>query len=274
MSRFSELFARTHSENRAALVGYLTAGDPGVEESLEIIDAACSAGLDVLELGVPFSDPTADGPVIQRAAGRAVKAGMTLEKGIEMVKKLRAKHSLPLILFTYYNPVLAFGAKRFVDEAVKAGADGVLIVDLPHESSDEIMQYAEGLPFDFIRLISPTTSPQRKKSILAKASGFVYVVSRRGVTGSGTSSGSNIDWTLLQKEICELKQETKVPLCVGFGITSAEDVRNVSKIADGVIIGSAFQKITEEKTNEGKPETAGDSVAAFVMSLMSSLGTG
>jgi len=178
-----------------------------------------------------------------------------------MVRKLREKHAIPIILFTYYNPVIAFGAERFVKESVDAGADGVLIVDLPHEHSDEVMQYAEGLPFDFIRLISPTTSPQRKKYILAKASGFVYVVSRRGVTGSG-----GIDWQPLQNQIAALRQETQVPLCVGFGITTADDVCAVSKTADGAVIGSAFQKIIEDN-----PKTAKELIPAFVQSLTGAL---
>ena len=258
MNRFAKTFELTRNENRAALVGYITAGDPEIEQSFEILDAACGAGLDVLEIGIPFSDPTADGPVIQRAAGRALRAGMTLEMGIDLVSRLRKRHEIPILLFSYYNPVLAMGAKRFVTEAINAGADGVLIVDLPSEYSDEITRHIDAsTPFSFIRLIAPTTDPVRRRGILRRADGFVYVVSRRGVTGVG-----GIDWTALSAEMQELRQETSVPLCVGFGISTAEDVKNVSKIADGAVIGSAFQRLIEEQ-----PQAAAESVAEFITML-------
>jgi len=258
MNRLLKTFERTRNENRAALVGYITAGDPNFEKSFEILDAACDAGLDVLEIGIPFSDPTADGPVIQRAASRAIQTGMTLEKGIDLVRLLRKRHDLPIILFSYYNPVLAMGVKRFVTEAINAGADGTLVVDLPNESSDEILRHVGATThFSFIRLIAPTTDPLRRREILRQADGFVYVVSRRGVTGVG-----GIDWNALSLEIKELRKETTTPLCVGFGVSTSEDVKNISKIADGAIIGSAFQRIIEEQ-----PETAPQAVAEFITQL-------
>ncbi|MCL2305638.1 MAG: tryptophan synthase subunit alpha [Planctomycetaceae bacterium] len=259
MNRLTKTFEQTRNENRAALIGYITAGDPDLEQSFEILDAACGAGLDVLELGVPFSDPTADGPVIQRAAARAIRSGMTLEKGIDMVRRLRKRHTLPIILFSYYNPILAMGAEKFVTGAIDAGADGALVVDLPSENADEILQHInKATPFSFIRLIAPTTAPVRRREILQQADGFVYVVSRRGVTGTG-----GIDWNALALEMKELRQETTVPLCIGFGISTAEDVKNISKIADGAIIGSAFQKIIEQQ-----PETAPKAVAEFIAALL------
>jgi len=259
MNRLTQTFTKTRNENRAALIGYITAGDPDMETSFAILDAACGAGLDVLEIGIPFSDPTADGPVIQRAAGRALRAGMTLETGIDFVRRLRKRHDLPIILFSYYNPVLAMGTEKFITEAIAAGADGALIVDLPNEMSDELMQHVKPSDnFAFIRLIAPTTDRERRREILRQAEGFVYVVSRRGVTGIG-----GIDWEPLSNEMKELQQETTAPLCIGFGISTVEDVQNIAKIADGAIIGSAFQRIIEEQ-----PQTAAASVADFIQTLV------
>jgi tryptophan synthase alpha chain len=262
MDRLQQTFEQTRYEKRAALIGYITAGDPDVERSFEIIDAACGAGLDVLELGIPFSDPTADGQIIQRASNRAIKAGMTLPKGIEMVRKLRQKHELPIIIFSYFNPIFAMGTENFVGEMSEAGADGVLCVDLASEYSDEIMQYAEPKkPLHFIRLIAPTTDAVRRNNILRHADGFVYIVSRRGVTGGNSNK---IDWNFLEQEIKGMRRETKVPLCIGFGISTPEDVQTAGKIADGVIIGSAFQRKIGEK-----PDTAKQDVADFVRQLRS-----
>ncbi|MDR1962518.1 MAG: tryptophan synthase subunit alpha [Planctomycetaceae bacterium] len=260
MTRLQQTFEKTRYEKRAALIGYITAGDPDLERSFEIIDAACNAGLDILELGIPFSDPTADGPVIQRASSRAIKAGMTLRQGIEFVRKLRQKHELPIIIFSYFNPIFAMGTKNFVHEAVAAGADGVLCVDLPSEHSNEIMQFADTEnPLHFIRLVAPTTGMVRRNEILRKANGFVYIVSRHGVTGGNSNK---IDWTILEQEINEMRRETPVPLCIGFGISTPEDVQAAGKIADGVIIGSAFQRIIEEH-----PDNAKQLVADFVRKL-------
>ena len=258
MNRLAQTFDKTRNAKRTALIGYITAGDPDIETSFNILDAACGAGLDVLEIGIPFSDPTADGPVIQRAAGRALRAGMTLEMGIDFVRRLRKRHELPIILFSYYNPVLAMGTERFVVEAISAGADGALIVDLPSEMSDEITRHVKpSESFAFIRLIAPTTDLQRRREILQRADGFVYVVSRRGVTGVG-----GIDWNALSDEMKELRQETTVPLCVGFGVSTAEDVQHISRIANGAIIGSAFQRIIEEQ-----PQGAAQSVADFIKNV-------
>ena len=267
MSRINHLFHRLKKEKRPALIGYLTAGDPDFESSCEILDAACEAGLDLLELGIPFSDPMADGPVIQRASTRAITAGMTLEKGIEMVRRLRQRHELPIIIFSYYNPIHALGPERFLRETMQAGADGVLVVDLPHEQAEEIMQHAGSTePFHFIRLIAPTTDSQRRNAILKRADGFVYIVSRRGVTGNDVGGKGGIDWTALSNEVTAMRQETHAPLCVGFGIESAEDARKIGRFADGVIIGSAFQRLIERE-----PATAGPTVAAAIREIRCSL---
>jgi len=271
VSRITKTFEQLKRENRTALVGFFSVGDPDFERSLEIISAACEAGLDVLELGIPFSDPTADGPVIQRASQRAIQSGMTLERGMEFVRRLRERvagrialfHDLPIIVFSYFNPILAMGAERFVREAMAAGADGALVVDLPSENADEIMQFVNQQPgseqaFHFIRLIAPTTDPVRRSEILRAADGFVYCVSRRGVTGKNTA-GNTIDWDELSQEMTAMRAETTVPLCVGFGISTAADVRAIAQIADGAIIGSAFQQVIE-----ADPETAKTKICEMI----------
>ena len=251
MSRITSTFERLKRENRIALIGYITAGDPDFERSLDIVGAACDAGLDVLELGIPFSNPIADGPVIQRASQRAIQSGMTLEKGLHFVELLREKRDLPIIIFSYCNPIIAFGTERFVTEAIHAGADGALIVDLPSENSGEIMRFGSERAFHFIRLILPTTDQARRSEILREADGFVYCVSRRGVTGVNTA-GNTIDWDELSRRMASLRAETTVPLCIGFGIGTAADVRTIAKIADGAIIGSAFQQVIEENPDTAK----------------------
>ncbi|MDR1485510.1 MAG: tryptophan synthase subunit alpha [Planctomycetaceae bacterium] len=264
MDFLQRTFERTRQEKRAAIIGYITAGDPEVEESFGIIDAACASGIDILELGIPFSDPMADGVVIQRASGRAIKAGMTLACGIEFVRRLRERHELPIILFSYFNPILSFGLEKFLITASGAGVDGVLVVDLPAENANEIMRYAGNKnysrgQFHFIRLIAPTTDAGRRRKILQDADGFVYVISRHGVTGGNSNK---IDWDKLGNEINSMRQETSIPICVGFGISTPQDVESAGKIADGVIIGSAIQKLIE--TN---PTNAKQSVSDFIKNL-------
>ncbi|MDR2643818.1 MAG: tryptophan synthase subunit alpha [Planctomycetaceae bacterium] len=266
MDYLQKTFERTRHEKRAAVIGYITVGDPDISRSFEIIDTACASGLDILELGIPFSDPTADGVVIQQASGRAIKAGMTLAKGIEFVCELRKRHELPIILFSYFNPIFVFGVEKFMDTAMSAGVDGVLVVDLPSENADEIMQHADNKKntrgqFHFIRLIAPTTDMQRRRKILQDADGFVYVISRHGVTGGNSNK---IEWDKLGNEINSMRHETNIPICVGFGISTSQDVKATGKIADGVIIGSAIQKLIETNPNNAK-----QSVANFIKNLRS-----
>ncbi|MDR2762881.1 MAG: tryptophan synthase subunit alpha [Planctomycetaceae bacterium] len=270
MDFLQRTFEQTKRENRAAIIGYITAGDPCPDESLKIIDTACESGIDILELGIPFSDPTADGVIIQQASGRAIKAGMTLAKGIDFVRELRKKHSLPIILFSYFNPIFVFGIEKFLRNAIDAGVDGALIVDLPTDNADEITQPLENITknqkisrgqFHLIRLIAPTTDTTRRQNILRNADGFIYVISRRGVTGGNSNK---IDWNKLDNEIKSMRKETNAPLCVGFGISNQQDVNAAGKIADGVIIGSAIQKIIE--TN---PKNTNQAVASFIRNLRS-----
>ncbi|MDY0043918.1 MAG: tryptophan synthase subunit alpha [Syntrophales bacterium] len=241
MNRLDERFAALKKKNECALVGFVAFGDPSLEDSLDLVTAMCRAGLDVLELGIPFSDPTADGPVIQRAAGRALKAGATLAGAIGMTKALRKKIDIPIVLFSYYNPVFAYGPERFYRDSQKAGADGVLIVDLPHEESHELTRCWNRDDFALIRLVAPTTPPERMKRIAEDASGFLYLVSKTGVTGS-----SGIDINSVKNKVNDLHGITHVPVCVGFGISSPADAKALAPYAEGIVIGSAFEKTIEE----------------------------
>lgn len=259
MNRIDIKFEALKKKGEKALVGFVTAGDPDLETSLEIIKAMCQAGLDVLELGIPFSDPTADGPVIQRSSARALKSGTNLKTVLEMTKKVREITDIPIILFSYYNPILAYGTDAFTTDAVKAGADGVLIVDLPPEESEELDIQPVKDDFSIIRLIAPTTPEQRMKEISASASGFIYLVSKTGVTGSDGLVTSDSE-----KMVQTIQSMTNLPLCVGFGISTPEDVAAIAAFADGVVIGSAFEKLIEENiTSPDLPEIMAKKVELY-----------
>lgn len=259
MNRFDATFTALKSRNETALVGFVSAGDPNYDTSLAIIDAMATAGLDVLELGIPFSDPTADGPMIQRSSQRAIEAGMSLSRAMDMVAEIRAKHAdLPIVLFSYYNPILAMGQTEFYARATAAGADGALIVDLPPEEAPELTSQFAG-PFPLIHLVAPTTSPERQKQILASAGAFVYLISRTGVTGSG-----EIDVSSIGGHVAEIREATTTPVCVGFGISTPDHVRAIGDAADGVVIGSAFERIIEDNLDAADlPEQ----LAAYVREL-------
>ncbi|MCU0591919.1 MAG: tryptophan synthase subunit alpha [Desulfobacterales bacterium] len=247
MNRIDATFERLAGRNEKALVGFVTAGDPDLGQSLRIIAAMCAAGLDLLELGVPFSDPTADGPVIQRSSGRALAAGIGLNQVLEMVAALRRKTPIPMVVFSYYNPILAYGAAAFHRDALGAGADGVLVVDLPPEESAELTDLWPDNDLCLIRLTSPTTPPERMRRIAASASGFIYHVSQLGVTGSEGLQPEEI-----AGQLHELRKATRLPVCVGFGISSPAQVAAVARIADGVVIGSAFERLIE--ANIARPD--------------------
>lgn len=247
MTRIAETFKRLRDKEEKALVGFVTAGDPDMETSVSIISAMCENGLDVLELGVPFSDPTADGPVIQRSSARALKAGIHLADVLEMTRRIRQIEDVPIILFSYYNPIMAYGVEKFHEDAVSAGADGVLVVDLPPEESEELTGEWNDDAFSLIRLVAPTTPEDRMRMIAHNASGFLYMVSMTGVTGSG-----GLDTSEIGNFVQKLKQATDLPVCVGFGISTPSDVSAVSAVADGVVIGSAFERTIEE--NPQNPE--------------------
>ncbi|MCF8069946.1 MAG: tryptophan synthase subunit alpha [Desulfobacterales bacterium] len=245
MSRITDTFEKLKVKNEKALVGFVTAGDPDIKRSMEIITKMCDAGMDILELGVPFSDPTADGPVIQRSSARAIDQGVTLKDVIAMTKKIRANTDIPIILFSYYNPIHAYGLKTFYDDATRAGADGILIVDLPPEESDEMTSQWPGDELSLIRLVAPTTPAERMKKIANGASGFLYMVSKTGVTGSDGLDNSEISSTY-----SHLSAASDLPICVGFGISTPEQVAAVANIADGVVIGSAFERTIEDNIDK------------------------
>jgi tryptophan synthase alpha chain len=264
MNRITTTFDQLAQQRRRALVGYLTAGDPDFDASLAILQQAVKAGLDVLELGVPFSDPTADGPVIQEASARALKSGMTVARVLELARRVRAANAtVPIVLFSYYNPLLHFGLERLAQEADAAGVDGLLLVDLPPEEADELRAPLTGRDLPLIRLIAPTTSPERMAQIARDAGGFLYLITRTGVTGAGT-----LDRERIRQLAASLKRSTPLPVCLGFGISTADDVRQLAGLADGVVVGSALVKIVAAHGADGR---AASLVAEKVRELRAAL---
>ncbi|SMC26774.1 tryptophan synthase, alpha chain [Desulfacinum hydrothermale DSM 13146] len=259
MSRLGQVFKELRQRGEGALVGFVTAGDPNPETSLALIRSMCEAGLDVLELGVPFSDPTADGPVIQRSSARALGQGMTLEKVFGLCREIRRFSRVPVVIFSYYNPILAVGPDAFYEKAVDAGADGVLVVDLPPEESPEMLDAWKGRDLDLIRLVAPTTPTPRMEAITREASGFVYLVSMTGVTGSAGLDLSEVEATAVR-----LKQVTSLPVCVGFGISKPEHVEAVCGVADGAVVGSAFERLIEENL---ETKTLPDLIGSYTQQL-------
>jgi tryptophan synthase alpha chain len=246
MNRIAKVFDEMQHTGEKALVGFVTAGDPTMDVSMDITKAMCEAGLDILELGVPFSDPTADGPVIQRSSARALKSGANLARVLEMARQLRKTFPIPIVLFSYYNPILAYGVERFYTDALAAGVDGLLVVDLPPEESAEMTSAWSGNELALIRLVAPTTPPERMATIAEKASGFLYLVSMTGVTGS---AGLNLDE--VSGVVRSLRAHSSgMPICVGFGISTPEQVRAVGKLADGVVVGSAFERLIEDHLDD------------------------
>jgi len=241
MNRIDKTFSELKERGERALVGFVTAGDPDIKSSFEIIRAMCASGLDILELGIPFSDPTADGPVIQRSSARALRAGANLLAVMEMTRKLRVETKIPIVLFSYYNPILAYGPVKFYQDAVAAGADGVLVVDLPPEESNEMTDLWPGNSLALIRLVAPTTPGARMTHIAGSATGFIYLVSKTGVTGS-----DGLDTAEVAANTTTLKSVSDIPICVGFGISTPKDVAAIATAADGVVVGSAFERIIEE----------------------------
>jgi len=233
-NRIDRLFADLRAKKRKALVAYLVAGDPDLESTAQLVPALAEAGADLVELGVPFSDPLADGIVNQLGSQRALDSGTTLPKVLELVARLRReKCEIPLVLFTYYNPVFAYGREKFEKDAAKSGADGLLLLDLPPEEADRDLP-----PSDHLRrivLVAPTTPETRLQKITRNASGFVYYVSREGVTGMQKTLP-----TTLADRVALLKKITPLPVCVGFGISTPEQAREVARLADGVVVGSAI----------------------------------
>ncbi|WP_395022314.1 tryptophan synthase subunit alpha [Dongia sp.] len=250
-TRIERRFADLKAEGRAGLVVFVTAGDPDYATALDLVKALPSAGADVIELGMPFTDPMADGPAIQASSLRALKSGMTLKKTLAFVTEFRAtEQKTPIVLMGYYNPIYAYGVEKFLKDALAAGVDGLIIVDLPPEEDAELCLPALKAGLNFIRLATPTTDDQRLPTVLRNTSGFVYYVSILGITG--TKSASNID---IAKAVQRLKRHTDLPVAVGFGIKTADQARAVAEQADASVVGSAIvQRIADSLDAGGKPQ--------------------
>lgn len=260
MNRLDTTFSTLAAQGRKALVGFLTAGDPDFVTSLAILQAACAAGLDVVELGVPFSDPTADGPVIQRASQRALKAGASLSRTIALAAELRGCTDAPIVLFSYYNPIFKYGLVRTAKAAAAVGVDGMLVVDLPPEEAGPLSDALAGTDIHIIRLAAPTTTPARLRKLAAGAGGFLYLITRLGVTGTG-----GLDFEAVKRHAAEVKATVPLPVCLGFGVSSGEDAATLAPLADGVVVGSALVKLVEEHAAD--PAGAAAAVAAKVREL-------
>lgn len=241
MSRLEATFARLRGDGRPGLVTYVTAGDPDLERSGDILRALNRAGADVLEVGVPFSDPLADGPVIQRATERALAAGATLPRVLDMVARVRQDVSTPLVIFSYANPILRMGAEQFADRAGAAGVDGVLVLDLPVEEAGALRGMLAARGIDTIFLLSPTTTDERLRAAAALGSGFLYAISRLGVTGARDRVAGGA------RGIVErIRAASRLPVAVGFGISRPEHVREVGQWADAAVVGSALVSVIAE----------------------------
>jgi tryptophan synthase alpha chain len=235
-TRIDARFAELKKQDRAAFITFLMAGDPDPATSLAIIKALPKAGADIIEIGMPFTDPMADGPAIQAAGLRALKAGMTLKKTLAMVREFRTGDAAtPLVLMGYYNPIYIYGVDKFLTDAKSAGIDGLIIVDLPPEEDTELCLPAMRTGLNFIRLATPTTDDKRLPAVLANTSGFVYYVSITGITGSASA-----DTAVVGEAVARIKRHTQLPVCVGFGIRTPEAARGIARRADGAVVGTAL----------------------------------
>jgi tryptophan synthase alpha chain len=267
-TRIDARFADLAKQGRSAFVTFLMAGDPDPKTSLDIIKALPKAGADVIEIGMPFTDPMADGPSIQAAGLRALKAGMTLKKTLEMVRGFRKDDdTTPLVLMGYYNPIYIYGVDKFLADAKSAGVDGLIIVDLPPEEDTELCIPAMKAGLNFIRLATPTTDDKRLPAVLANTSGFVYYVSITGITGSGSADSS-----VVGEAVARIKRHTKLPVCVGFGIRTPDAARAIAENANGAVVGTALvDALRASLDGEGR---ATPKTVAAVADLASALAQG
>ncbi len=256
MTRIDAKFAELNAAGKKAFVAYVMAGDPDYDTSLEIVKGLPDAGVDIIELGLPFTDPMADGPTIQLAGGRALDAGMTLQRTLDLATEFRkTDDTTPIVLMGYYNPIYSRGVDTFLNDAKAAGIDGLIVVDLPPEEDSELCIPAQNAGLNFIRLATPTTDNKRLPKVLQNTSGFVYYVSINGITGAAEAQATNVG-----PEVARIKASTDLPVIVGFGINTPEKAKGIASVADGAVVGSAIvSKI-------GSGETTAD-VLAFVKSL-------
>jgi tryptophan synthase alpha chain len=259
MGRIGDKFEALRGRKEKALIVYLTAGDPSLIVTKKLIFGLEKAGVDILEIGVPFSDPTADGPVIQAASQRALKAGTTLQGVLNLVAEVRKVSEIPIVLFGYFNPIFAYGVRRFAHAAREAGVDGVLVVDLPYEEAKELRMYTDPVGIDFISLIALTTDRKRLSKIAAEATGFLYYISITGITGTAAPKIDNI-----KTEVNKIRKITRLPVAVGFGISKTQQAREIARFADGVVIGSAVVRLIDE--NKNNPDLV-KIVSGYVMEI-------
>jgi tryptophan synthase alpha chain len=245
-SAIARLFAERTAEGRAALVPYVTAGFPPGVSTVAVLEALADAGADIIELGIPFSDPLADGPTIQRSSFLALEAGMTVAGVLDILRSFRASRETPVVLFTYLNPVMHYGMREFCRDARDAGAQGLLLTDLPVGSDPDVEAVAGEVGLDLIRLLAPTTPPERIPEVARGATGFLYYISRTGVTGA--REGLRDD---LEREVRAVKARVDLPVAVGFGISGPDQARSVAAVADGVVVGSALVQILEDEGIDG-----------------------
>lgn len=256
MTRIDQKFANLKANGKKAFVAYVMAGDPDYETSLEIVKGLPDAGVDVIELGLPFTDPMADGPTIQLAGQRALDGGMTLNRTLELARTFReTDDTTPIVLMGYYNPIYSHGVDRFLEDAKAAGIDGLIVVDLPPEEDSELCIPAQTAGLNFIRLATPTTDNNRLPKVLQNTSGFVYYVSITGITGAGAAVAADV-----APEVARIKAATDLPIIVGFGIKTPEASRDIASVADGSVVGSAIVDLI------GKGQSP-DQVLAFVRGL-------
>jgi tryptophan synthase alpha chain len=262
-NRITQKFTQLAGQKRKAFIAYITAGDPDLKTTEELVYALEEAGADIIELGVPFSDPIAEGPIIQAASERALKNGTSLNDVLALVSRVRRRSQIPIAFMTYYNLIFRFGDAQFVEAAVKAGVDGVIIPDLPPEEAEDLREAAKTRNFATVFFMAPTTTNQRLQKVADASSGFLYYVSLTGVTGVRTQLSKTIGF-----DIKRARKLTDKPVCVGFGISTPDHVREVGAIADGVIVGSAI--VREINNNAGQPDLV-KNVSSFVQSLASAL---
>lgn len=264
MSRIKACFEKLKSENRKALVAFVTSGDPDIASTQKLFEVIEKNGADIIELGVPFSDPLADGPVIQAASQRSLKGGTTLKKIVKMVGEIRKKSELPIVLMSSFNPIFVYGQEVFVKDAVKAGVDGVIIPDLPPEEADEFEGYARDSGLDTIYLLAPTSTENRVRMVAERSRGFIYYISLTGTTGARDSVATDVG-----KKVAAIKKVSPIPVLVGFGISVPEQAKEAGCISDGVIVGSAIVRlIADHKDAVERDKKVGEFVAGMKQALL------
>jgi len=273
-SRIETVFANAKADGRGTLGVFVTAGDPDAETCIALLDALVESGADFIELGMPFSDPMADGPAIQASSLRALKAGMSLAGTLQLARDFRQRHpAVPLILMGYYNPIYIYGNNRFIADAVAAGVDGLILVDLPPEEDAELCLPAKQAGLDFIRLITPTSDDIRLPAILAEASGFIYYVSVTGITGTASAAADSIAAAMTR-----IRKQTDLPIVTGFGIRTAAQAAEAASLSNGAVVGSAVVNIIADNLPDGTTTISADNrqeiirkIAAFVADLSAAI---